>query len=278
MRLKIYTAFFLMIPLMVFTQLDHKNHPFLTDKLVFGAGIYIPKKTVDFQVNGSIETHYNTNTNQDFSESIGLDDSQLTLNLMAFFRFSKHWKLAGQYFSVDNSKKAVLQEDIQWNDYTFKKGSSIHGGFNIDMYRIFVGRTISSGQIHELGAGIGVHLLDVSAFIKGTAYINDQAFKNHKESASVVAPLPNVGVWYYLAPFKNFIVMANIDWFALSINQYNGSLWNINGGINYQILNKLGVGLSYRFFDVGAGVNQSDWDGRFDMSFSGPLITLTTNF
>lgn len=277
MKLSTYIVILITVFSMQYSMAQEKNHPWLTDKLIVGGGVYFPVKTVKIKVNGSVATPLEDN-NFDFGESFGFDDSQATLSLNAEWRFSKNWKISSQYFSIDNAKKAELKEDIEWEDYIFKKGSFVRGGFSIDMYRIFFGRNISTGQKHELGAGLGVHLMDVGAFIDGKAYINDQEVGDKLVKADVIAPLPNVGAWYYYAPFKNLIFTAKLDWFGISIDEFSGSLWNISPGVNYQLFNRLGIGLNYRFFEVSARVDKEDWDGRFGMSFSGPLLSISTNF
>ncbi|MCO4822542.1 MAG: hypothetical protein KC469_10775 [Flavobacteriaceae bacterium] len=84
----------------------------------------------------------------------------------------------------------------------------------------------------------------------GAAYINDIVLGDKEVRAKVLAPLPNLGIWYYVAPFKNLVFMAKLDWFSLLICGYSGRLWNVSLGVNYQILNKLGIGLNYRFLTL----------------------------
>lgn len=252
-----------------------KNHPILTDKFTIAAGVYFPVKTVSFDVNGSTG---NDNRNVDFGESIGFDSSQATFSIEGDWRFSPHWKLGVEYYSIDNTRRAELTKDVDWGDYTFKNGTFVQAGFSLDLYRVFFGRIISQGQKHEFGAGIGVHLMDVEGRLEGAAYINDEVIGDQIVKAQVLAPLPNIGIWYYLAPIKNLAFIAKVDWFSISVGEYSGSLWNVSPGLNYQILNKLGIGVNYRFFDVTAKVNKSDWDGQFSMTFSGPVVSLTTNF
>ena len=132
-----------------------------------------------------------------------------------------------EYYRIHNSKRAELKKDVEWGDYTFKNGTFVEAGFSLDLYRVFFGRIITQGQKHEFGVGLGVHLMNVQGSIEGAAYINDIVIGDKEVRAKVLAPLPNLGIWYYVAPFKNLVFMAKLDWFSLSIGDYSGGLWTM---------------------------------------------------
>lgn len=52
--------------------------------------------------------------------------------------------------------------------------------FEVDMYKVFIGRSILQRQDHEFGVGLDVHDLEIGAFIEGDAYINDSEFNFKK--------------------------------------------------------------------------------------------------
>jgi len=64
----------------------------------------------------------------------------------------------------------------------------------------------------------------------------------------------------------------------LTIDEYSGDLWNISPRVKFQIIESFGVGLDYRIFALNAKVDAESRNGKFDMSFSGPLISLHANF
>ena len=141
-----------------------------------------------------------------------------------------------------------------------------------------MGRTISSGPKHSLGAGLGVHMMNIGAFLEGEAKtdLGDKEFRSPK--TSFLIPLPNIGAWYHWAPTPKWAFLARVDWFGITIDQYSGGLWNLAPGVKYQIIENLGVGLDYRIFFLNARVNDELWEGKFDMNFAGPLFTLHANF
>jgi len=260
-------------------NIEEQKHPLLDNRFTFYAGLYGSIKGIKVGVNGASD-----NEIIDFSEKVDFNNNELTLFLNFNWRFARMWSLSAEYFSVKNGISKDVEEDFEWGDQIFNGGAGIELGLDVSMYRVMIGRTISKGQKHELGAGLGAHTLDLETYIEGYAFINNNdtdegAEVNFERSTvSVVAPLPNIGAWYFYAPSQKWMLTARVDWFALSINEYSGSMWNLGAGANYQFHKNIGVGLKYRYFDFTATVDKENWDGKFSLIFQGPLLTINANF
>tara|TARA_B100000809_G_C14992922_1_gene478690 strand:- start:121 stop:1011 length:891 start_codon:yes stop_codon:yes gene_type:complete len=255
------------------------QHPLLSNRFTFYAGLYSSKKEIKFGVNGASD-----NEIFDFSERADFNDNETTLFLNFNWRFSRKWTLTTEYFSVKNKLNRNIEQEIEWNDQIYQGSAEVALGLNLNMFRVLVGRTISKGLKHELGVGLGIHGLDVEAYIEGNAFVNNNntgegAATNFKRSTvSVLAPLPNVGVWYFYAPHPKWMLTARVDWFSIEIGEYSGGLWDLGAGVNYQFHSNIGVGLNYRYFDFTAKVDKTNWDGEFSLNFQGPLLTVNVNF
>lgn len=253
-----------------------KQHPILTDKFVFNAGLFIPTKTLKVRVDGSSE-----NELIDFTEAFDFNKSESTFASNFIWRFSKSkkWSLSVEYFGVKSNHSAALEEDIVWEDVTYRAGFDVEANFRINMYRIFFGRVISRGMQHELGGGLGVHAMDIRSTIEGNAYVGDvttPTFEN--KSVSIVAPVPNIGLWYYYTPNAKWALTARVDWFSITVGEYSGSLWNLAPGVKYQVSKHIGVGLNYRYIKTAIEVDKADWNGEVNLIFQGPLFTISGNF
>ncbi len=259
-----------------YSQDENLKNSILTDKFIINAGIFIPTKKVNVQANGNISTDLEEEI--DFDNKFGLSDFEATFTLNFMWRFTKKWRLQAEYFAISNTESAQLTEDVEWNDLVFEEGSSVKGNFSISLYKIFVSRIISTGDQHEFAGGLGIHLLDVSAYLEGNTTVNDDELIFKRSQVSVVAPLPNIGLYYIYAPIQKLSLTARVDWFGLKIDDFGGNLWNVSPGINYQFFNHLGLGLSYKFIRVDVDVDKDNWKGNFNMSFSGPALTLYGNF
>ena len=251
---------------------EEERHPILADKFYVEAGVFIPQKDIKFGADGDF------NDDIDFGRTFDFNDNQVTFFFNGEWRWNKKWRLTGEYFAVNNAARATLPEDIDLGDITFEKGTFVRGGVEFALFRVFVGRTISSGPKHSLGAGLGVHMANIGAFLEGEVRTDqgDREFRSPR--TSFLIPLPNIGGWYHWAPSPKWALTARVDWFGITIDKYSGGLWNIAPGLKYQILKNFGIGADYRLFFLNARSDDEVWQGEFDMNFSGPLITLHGNF
>ncbi len=261
-----------------FAQEEKENeankHPILTSKFQLGAGLFIPTQSLKFSLDAAAN-----NQEIDFGKTFDFNNSAGRPQVAFDWRFAKKWKVSAEYFNANYSEKAELEEDIEIGDgdYTFKSGSFVKIGYKINLYRIYVGRIISSGLKHELGGGLGIHLLDMGPFIEVDIKANGNDLEFKRAAVSLTAPLPNIALWYYYAPTEKWAFTARLDWFGLSVDEYSGSLWDFGPSVRYQIIKNLGIALDYRYFKVNANVNKDLWNGSVDLSFKGPTITLIGN-
>lgn len=256
-----------------FGQDSLAQHPALTKKFLVSAGVFLPSKNIKVKANGSTE-----NEEIDFSKTFDFNDSEVTFAATAKWRFAKNWNMGVEYYSIKNGSTRSIEKDIEWNEYTFKAGLSVGAGFNLDLYRVFFGRNISTGPKHELGGGIGIHAMDITTYLEGEAYLNDLNTGFRRETITALAPLPNIGFWYFWAPNEKFLVTARVDWLSVKISNVNGLLWNLAPGIQYQLFKNVGVGASYRYFNLNIDIEDNKWDGGVGLSFHGPMFTLTGHF
>ncbi len=185
-------------------------------------------------------------------------------------------------FFFKKCNKKNHDTEIEWNDQIYRGITGVTLGFDVNLFRLFFGRTISKGLKHELGIGLGTHILGIKSFIEGDAYNNENTGENasttlNRSSVGVIAPLPNIGAWYYYALHPKWLLTSRIDWFAISIKEYYGGLWDIGAGVNYQFHKHIGVGLNYRYFKAFAAVNKISWEGEFSLIYQGPLLTINVN-
>jgi len=259
-------------PFYMFCQ-ETEINPLLKDKFYFEAGVFFPAKNIKLGADGSTP-----NDQINFGNTFNLDDNQATYFFNFEWRWNRKWRLAVETFGINNAAKAELKQDIQFKDLTFEKGSFVRGGFELSLYRIFVGRILSSGPKHSLGVGLGVHALNMGVFIEGEVLTNFDDYEFQKRRVSALLPLPNIGGWYHWAPTPKWAFVARVDWFGITIGKYGGGLWDLAPGVKYQIVKNFGVGIDYRYFFLNARVDETNWQGKFNMSFSGPVLSIHGNF
>lgn len=253
-------------------DIEEKHH-LLSDKFIFNVGLYRTFKQIKLGANGSSKEDI-----IDFSESFDFNENEFTLFLGFYWRFARMWSVSAGYFSIKNANSVRLDADIEFADVVYNAGVEVKAGFGLRMYRIFIGRTITKGLKHEFGAGLGVHALDIESFIEGEVLVNKFESNFERRSVSAVAPLPNIGVWYFYAPNAKWMFTGKVDWLGLKVGDYSGYLWDIGPSVNYQFHKNIGVGINYRYFITAFRVDKTNWDGRVSLVFHGPLFTVNANF
>jgi len=257
----------------VTAQTADDYHPFLTDKFNVSVGLFWPDKEYELQVDGSLPGE-----DIDLDEQFNIKDYEETTSVNLRWRFGEKWSLWGQYWSTSESKSAILEEDINWEDVTFKQGTFAKAGIDMKIARTFFGRTFSTGPRYEFGAGLGLHWMDLSAFIKGEIIADENTTGFHKASVSAGIPLPNIGAWYMYSWSPKWLFQARLDWLSASIGDYSGGLWNAQAGIHWQAFKRVGVGLYYNNFVIDLDVDKSDWHGAIEASQHGPYLALTASW
>lgn len=250
---------------------DDEVHPFISSKYSIQLGAFLPSKDFNLSVDGSV-----TGTNQefDFEKATGLRSSDEVFMLEFKWRFGEKWSARLQYYEADDSKKAVLKEDITWQDQGLLAGSSITAGVTFHLSRVFFGRSFDSRPNVDAGIGLGVHWLEIGAFIKPDFI----ATFGDVSAASVSGPLPNIGGWYYYSPSPKWLVGGRLDWLEASVGEYSGGITNISVGADYQMFKNIGIGLKYQFFRLAVDVDDDKWHGRAELDYEGPFIYLSANW
>lgn len=254
---------------------DWERNPLLEDRFRLSLGTFFADVDSTLSVNGSADID---GSDIDFSNKLGLKNDQSRLSGTFNWRFSEKWYVALQYFDQDLSTTGVLNQDVNWGDFTLEAGSSVTAGTYNDIYRLFFGRKFSEGDKYEFGAGLGVHYMEIGAFAEGDFILDGVSSGVQREEVSAAAPLPNIGTWYYYAWNNRWSGHARLDWFSANIDEYSGSLVNAAVGASFQVTRHFGIGLDYYYFDLDVDVDSSSWNGAADLTRSGPFLHVTASW
>jgi hypothetical protein len=252
---------------------DEPIHPLLKDRFNASLGAFLADKKLKIALNGQ-----DANELIDFGEAWGFDSDETSFAGEFRWRFGKKWSVSGQYFSSKDEGTATLEEDVAWGDYIFREGTFASAGVDMTVARVFAGRRFSTGPRHDFGLGLGVHWIELGAFIEGEVIVNDESLGVRKESVSTGAPLPNLGAWYYYAFSPRWLARARLDYLDVSFDKYSGGLTNGSVGIEYQMFRHLGVSLSYQYFGLDVDVKDTNWRGGVEVTLRGPFLSLTANW
>lgn len=256
---------------------DVEYHPALSDNFILSLGAFKSDNTFEINASGLPD---DGGEDIDFGDSIGVDESNTIVNGQLRWKFGKKrkWSIWGQYFANDATGDAVLTKDVKWQDVIFREGTFAEAGVKFDITRVFLGRSLVKNARNDFGIGAGIHNLDAGAFIGGEILIDDETTGYVRAPVSGSQILPNIGAWYNFSPAPKWLFHARLDWISADIGKYDGTMWNTNLGVNYQAFRHVGFDLSYQYFNINFNVDKTDWRGGLDMTYSGPMLSVTANW
>ncbi len=246
-------------------------HPFLTSKYSVDVGVFSSGKELAFRADGAAG---GAGTSVDFDEQFDLGHDEDVFALELTWRFGTKWSLRMQHFELSQDRKAVLEEDIQWGDDVIQAGSSVKAGTNFELTRVFFARSFDTDPQFDYGIGIGLHWLNIGAFIERDLITSFGEISAVKASG----PLPNIGTWYYYSPSEKWYIGGRLDWFEASVGDYAGGLVNFAFGANYQLFEHFGVGVKYQIFTLDVDVDKKDWRGRAETEYAGLYLHISGNW
>jgi len=259
-------------PKLLHAQESADLHPYLTEKFFTDLGVFFPERRIKLSAHGSTG---DPNQLIDFNREFGLNESDETFAVDLGWRIGEKWVLLGQYFDSSGTSRWTLDEDIEWKDVVFQEGSNIAAGSDFLVARLFLGRALDTSDRHEFGLGVGLHWLEISAFMEGTIIVGGGGTASRRESTHSEQLLPNIGAWYKYSITPRWAIRGRLDWLDADVGKYDGELINISVGVNFQIAKHFGLGLNYNDFELDVVIDKADWRGRIFQNYEGLYVYLS---
>jgi hypothetical protein len=241
-------------------------HPALTDRFFVGAGGFYAQSTTDARLNSPS----GIGTTVNFEDLLGLDNSDITPQIVARWRMSERWRLEFEYFSLDRSNSKVLSQDVIWGNQTFPAGTQIDAKYDVSVARISAGYSFFKTADKEIGVGLGFHMTDIKAGLTSSGASGD--------TGKVLAPLPVISGYGQVALTDKWAIASRLDLFRLAYKPYEGSIFGVGLDVLYQPFRHLGFGLGFRSLQIQASASNNDWTGAFRSNFTGPIAFISTSF
>lgn len=260
-------AFLALCALLVPSLAAGQGHPALTDTWTVRAGAWTPKVETQASLNS---TSGAIGTSVSFEDDLGFSDRETMGAFLASARVGTRWKIEFEYFALKRATTRTTTRTLAWGDKTYPAGTVVSGEFDSTVYRLSGGYSLIRDDRRELGVALGLHATDFGASLAASG-VGTQA-------GEVLAPLPTIGVYAAYAWSPQWLFSGRADYFALSYDDFDGSLLNVAVGVDYNFARRAGLGVAWRVVDYDLGITGSRYAGNINYVFSGPIVYLSASF
>jgi hypothetical protein len=254
-------------------QADRAPSP-LNDRFQVTLGTFFLTSEPIVQLNGETEPGDRVHWDKEFGS---MDADRV--------RFEAHWRFADRHkiraiaFSLSRERTEVLDESIDWGGETYPVHAEVRADFSFEILELAYEYAFWRRKNYELGASFGFHYTTLDASLEALAEVSSGTLSEDLDDAATVnVPLPVIGVSGTWSLSHNFWLDASAQFFALSIDEYDGRLESYRASLTWQPRSWLGIGIGYNLFSVDMTVENDDLDGVLDWIYGGPMLFYRASF
>ena len=253
-------------------QADDVN--LVTDKGFVSLGTFLNNSDFKISVDGQTTTGDKIDLNRTFG-----DQDVTRFRLDGLWRFNERHHLRVMYTDYSRKKTATVERQVTWNDDVFDIGVEATAKQSFTILEAAYEYAFMHSDKYELAGTFGLHYTTVDLSLKadvtlpgggGTATIGGPA--------SVDMPLPVIGARGLWRFGQNFYFDAQVQYFALSIDNVDGSILNYRGALMWQPKKWIGLGLGYDSFNIDVDLNKPKFKGTMDWTYQGPQLFYNVSF
>lgn len=213
----------------------------------------------------------NAGTDVNLEDDLGFDKSDTVFRLDAYWRFAEHHRLDFSAFDLSRDAVKVIDRDITIGDTTYEINTSVQGKLDLNIYKAAYTWMFRKNGPNFLGASAGLYVADIGTRFTGP-------LGNNPESNDITAPLPVFGLRgaYHFA--GRWSVRGSAELFVFEYDAFDGSLYDLFGGIDYSFNDLVALGLGFNAVRFDLGFDDSSLTGDLDWGYAGAMLYLKFDF
>lgn len=216
-------------------------------------------------------------TEIDWDQRFGLENSK-RFRMDGVWRFSPEHHLRLMYTDYSQTDRATLDSEVQWGDDTFPVNAQVTGTLGFEVIEAAYEYAFVSTERAEVTGSVGLHYTTLEARLSATVTSPTTGARTVGGPRSVDAPLPVVGARGMWRIGERFYLDAQAQYFALSIADIKGSLYNYRAALVWQATRRVGLGVGYDTFGVDVDLRKDDFRGKVDWVYRGPQAFVSVAF
>ncbi len=211
---------------------------------------------------------------------LGLKRQTQNFEVVAAMRLGKKQLITLGYFGFQRSADKTISDSITFGDTTYHAGASVHANSGIQYYGFTYRYYFVRKERWELGGGLGIDGLVLSAGLKLSANLGGGEGANVQHSGSITAPAPMLGLYgdWEFAP--RFFFRGQLEYLYINdIASYGGHVTDDKLAIEWFPLHNYGLGAGYHYIDLNINKDLRD-GGNLDINYNiqGVMFYLSAAF
>jgi len=187
------------------------------------------------------------------------------------FRLRERHRLRVDYFGSDRDGDRAIGRNIVFAGNTFMSGDVVQSDLQYSMLGFTYTYSLIRTERFEVGAGLGVHLLQADA--RGT----DVTLQEHAESSGVGAfPTPALDATWAIS--QRFAFTARGQYLNATVHGTSGSLGDYHADLQYRWRPNFEIGLGYEEIRAQLETERKTSPAGFALSVRGPELFLRASF
>jgi hypothetical protein len=187
------------------------------------------------------------------------------------FRIEERNRLRVDFIDLRRAADRAIDRTIQYGDQTFLVDNPVHSEFDWRQMDITYTYSVLRAERYELGAGVGIHLLEAEARADIPATPQYADFNG----AGTLPTLALDGSWRFT---RQWSLNARVNYLRATIGNFGGMLGQYHADLQYRWKRNLAFGLGYESRQADLEVRHEDPSGVLRFRINGPELFARASF
>ena len=261
------------------TRASTPSQGLLTDRVVASLGTFVVNTNITATLNGESAK----NPAVDFNERLGIGGDFNRGRLDVIWRINPKHHVRFLVFANDVTRNTTIDAPLDWGDYTFQAGATVKTESSFNVYELGYEYAFLIRPTYEIAGTAGIHLMDMSLKLSGTATVTDASGNTSSASfqtsqSDLPAPLPVVGLRAGWSVAPHWYLDAQAQVFKFDYQGFNGTWSDLRAGVTWMFSRHFGIGAAYNRFNVNVDVNRATYNGNVTLGYSGTQVFITGSY
>jgi hypothetical protein len=235
----------------------------------------LPWKTWEFALGGYLMTYDSSlrvdsdalgrGTEIDMEDDLGFDKNLDTFRFDANWRFLPRHRASFSVYRYSRDATRTINRTIQYGDQVFVINTTISSEFDMTVYKASYAYSAIQNAEFDLSLSAGLHLMDFKTSIAVTGL-------GASESAELLAPLPVLGIRGAWAITPSVFLKANVDVFAISIDDTSGRFTDALVALEYNAFEHFGFGIGYNRVYMNIKAEGDKFKGEIGAGYGAVMV------